>query len=276
MLKDIFIFCPDTLHAKPQRLMYSLYQAAKRAGLPVRIGPRYQPCALLVLYGWGGRKQQAAIKQHSGRYVAFDLGYWRRQGMLGRKWRVSIDGFHCPERIMAGPVPGEQRWKMDGLEKVQGTTPVRPKTVLLVGNAPKSVRVVAQSWAAEKSREILKALPDHKIIYRPKPKREPEKHVKFHKISRGEPIEHVLRHVGLVVCRHSNVAVDACRMGVPVVCEDGAGASIYPRALKDYKRQPSYSERLEFIIRLAWWQWSINDINQGGFWEWLSGEIDRI
>ena len=70
---------------------------------------------------------------------------------------------------------------------------------------------------------------------------------------------------------HSNVGVDACRMVVPVVTDDGAAAAIYPRRLEDWENQPSESTRTEFLDRLAWWQWSANESRS--MWNWLLAQL---
>lgn len=259
---------------KPRALLRSIFDSGVRNGLPIDWVSDYSPCDLLVLYGWGGELQQGVLKRHRSDYLAFDLGYWNRDGFEDRKWRISINGFHCPDRIMKGPTPSDKRFRDEGIE-LSRARPRKNKSILLIGNAPKSVRVGAQGWTAQKSRELRKVFPDHRIIYRPKPQRGSESNVSYHEVFKDGSIESAIARSSLVVCRHSNVAVDACRLGVPVVCEDGAAASIYPNKLKDFKDQPTFDQRKEFLIRLAWWQWSIREIKQGGFWEWAQNELAR-
>jgi hypothetical protein len=59
-----------------------------------------------------------------------------------------------------------------------------------------------------------------------------------------------MRGCSLVVCRHSNVAIDACIAGVPVECDDGAAFALYRNG-----PQPDENARREFLGRLAWWNW---------------------
>jgi hypothetical protein len=92
----------------------------------------------------------------------------------------------------------------------------------------------------------------------------------------NDKIEAVLASASLVVCRHSNVAVDACRMGIPVVCNDGAAAAIYPSRLEDEAMQPSFETRAEFLRRLAWWQWSAAEMSSGAIWPWLTGVLNEL
>jgi hypothetical protein len=233
----------------------------------------YIPCEYLVLYGWGGALQQKALSQHKGRYIAFDLGYWNRDGLTERNWRISIDGFHCPKLIIKGEQPSASRFDGANIQVADNHNTKGP--ILLIGNSPKSQRIVAAGWSQRKMEEIRRQFPGKTILYRPKPDRTIEKDVRHDGLAIGELTDE-LRRCSLVVTRHSNVAVDACQMGVPVVCEDGAGAAIYPSRLADYKNQPGIDERTEFLQRLAWWQWSINDMTSGDFWPWVEAKLAEI
>jgi hypothetical protein len=226
------------------------------------------------LYGLGGPDRLPVAHNHllqGGRYVAFDIGYWHRE-VERRKFRVSINGFHSPQLVMRTR-NDPSRWNQSGLQVTKSGNPDGP--ILLIGNAPKSNAVGANGWSKAKAREIRAALPGRHVLYRPKPKRPMEAGVDCDGISDG-PIEGALANASLVVCRHSNVAVDACRMGVPVVCEDGAAAAIYPQELKDYERQPPSDVRMEFLHRLAWWQWTAAECQRPLFWEWLEEALREI
>lgn len=234
--------------------------------------PDYQPCEVLILYGWGGEAQQRAIAQHPGRYVAFDLGYWARNGFNARQWRVSFDGFHSPQYIMQGERPSKVRRVVHGIRTRADHNVAGP--ILLIGNAPKSLAAGAQGWSAQKLREIRQAFPDKQVLYRGKPGRVLEG-IPCDGLAMGDLKKELLK-ASLVVCRHSNVSVDACQLGVPVICDDGAAAAIYPRQLSDWRNQPSQEVREDFLDRLAYWQWSIEDINNGDCWPWIRDKLDDI
>lgn len=252
---------------KGKYFLNALHVAAEQMKLPVTSGPEYRTCKMLVTYGLGGDDRMPVAMSHmksGGQLVAFDLGYWDRGlSVDARKFRVAINGFH-PREVMNGAAPSRQRWESAGLRIEADRNKAGP--IMLVGNAPKAVAIGAAGWTANRSREIRAVFPGAKILYRPKPKRPHEGGVVYDQLSAG-PIERELSRVSLVVCRHSNVAVDACRMGVPVVCDDGAGACIYPQHLREYQSQPDIAKRTEFLHRLAYWQWSANEA--GAFWNWL-------
>lgn len=221
---------------------------------------KYRPCNKLLMYGWGGANQQVAHRIHKGHYACFDLGYWWKEGQADRHWRVSIDGWHSPNLIMHGA--DGKRLSRYGLEiKEQGGDPDGP--ILVIGTSPKSQKLDARGWASQKIRQLRRQT-TKPIWY--KYKRTPDKGIPADKIIGGDIFD-VLPQVSMVVCKHSNVAVDATLMGVPVVCEDGAGAAIYPKSF--WGQQPSYEKRVEFLQNLAWWQWSTDEIRSGKCWEWL-------
>lgn len=263
---------------KGRRLIAAACDGAKRYGHDARIVTsawHVRPDAVLMLYGLGGADRLPVAQQHMarlGKLVAFDLGYWHRKEPV-RHFRVSINGFHCPQLVMRHPLRANpERWEQSGLTlQKAGGDPDGP--VLLVGNSPKSNAVGATGWTQAKAQEIRRALPGKAIVYRPKPQRPPERGVDFDEIAIDGPIEELLQRASLVVCRHSNVSVDACRLGVPVVCDDGAAAAIYPRSLMDRDAQPDIKTRKRFLQQLAWWQWSTDEVMGPQFWAWLEGVL---
>lgn len=265
---QVDILVTQGTRGKGRELMHAVHAGALKVGIDAVISeyPK-RPRATIVLYGLGGPDRV----RYSNRpdVVAFDLGYWDRKGPE-RKYRVSVGGFHCPKLIFKGRDPGEsRRGPMHVCEQV-----TRDGPIMLVGNGPKSEAVGANGWSVRKMAEIRKAFPGRNVMYRPKPKRPVERGVVADIVS-TEPIYEALAQASLVVCRHSNVAVDACIAGVPVVCDDGAAASIYPASLADHARQPSMERRQEFLRRLAYWQWSQAECESGEFWKWMRGALGK-
>lgn len=228
----------------------------------------------LFMYGPGGDDRYPSLKKAVKLgipVISFDAGYWQRTDtLLGRKYRIAFNTFHNPERIFDGPRPPAARLQQAGLLWVNDYNPEGP--IILVGNSVKVHKIRDCNWTKNKLRELRSAFPDKQIWYRPKP-RAPLEVTNADRIVSTPSIQEVLRGASLVVCLHSNVAIDACLQGIPVVCEDGAAASIYPSKLVDYKRQPDYARRLEFMERLAYWQWSGDDCRQGLAWPWITAQL---
>ncbi len=256
------------------RFLEALHAGAQARGVDSVIMGRYAPRqrAALVLYGLGGcdRLPHARLHmRHGGRLLAWDAGYWERKAE-DRKFRVSFDGFHSPELMIRGENPGSDRWQKSGLNILDKSHP--NGHIVLVGNGAKSSAVGAEGWAFAKSREIRALHPRRPIVYRPK-RGFMERGIIRDGVAADQPIEAVLSQASLVVCRHSNVAVDACRHGVPVVCDDGAASAIYPARLEDEKKQPSLALRTEFLHRLAWWQWNTAEAERGEPWPWIKEQL---
>lgn len=265
------ILITSTTPTRGVRLLQAIHAGAVSAGLDASITTsNVDQDSALILYGVGGADRWGLAHRHlngGGRLIVWDAGYWdRKLPDRLRRYRLSIDALHPQKLIMQGPTPSPRRFRESGLRAGNKGNPDGP--ILLVGNGPKSNAVGALGWAAAKSQEIKAAFPGKKIVYRPKPRKPQESDV-FHNVLSVGPIESALSSVSLVVCRHSNVAVDACRYGVPVVCDDGAAAAIYPQKLADYEAQPSQQTRQEFLNRLAWWQWSQHECQTGVLWPWL-------
>lgn len=264
-----------TMRPRPLKLMKLLANSGADRGIDVRFMQNYEPRdgSVLITYGLGGHDRLPHAQAHASRglnYIAFDAGYWERK-TEDRRYRVSINGFHCPKLIMRGPNPGPYRWAQSDLSITDLFHP--SGDIILVGNSPKAEAVGAAGWTSKKSRELRAAFGSkRRVIYRPK-RRQYEKNIICDGVASEGDIEKVLSKASLVVCRHSNVAVDACRAGVPVLCDDGAAAAIYPSKLQDEDKQPSAATRAEFLHRLAWWQWSESEIESGTVWPWLIGQL---
>src|SRR5207247_6184250 len=120
------------------------------------------------------------------------------------------------------------------------------------------------TWERAALLRIRRVYPVRPIIYRPK--NEDGTILPGTRKMAGMPIEQVLRRASLVMCRHSNVAVDACIAGVPAVCEDGAASWLYNNDLEN-PTNPTYEQRLRFLRNLAWWQWRPTEAAQ--CWQFL-------
>ena len=253
---------PLSRHAGP--MMDGLRFAVRAAGDEPVMANRYQGKAeLLMLYGVGEASRDEARKKHiaSGRHVVlWDLGYFgpdmNRNGYL----RFSIDHEH-PQAYLDRTKPDPARW--DALQ-----IPLRDDyelggPIVLVGMGRKSRKYLNEpDWEASKLAEIRVRYPGIRIVYRPKPGHSyPELDVETDDLS---PVDRLLRGASLVVCRHSNMAVDAVIAGVPFECEDGAAMWLRGKMF-------TYDNRLDFLRRLAWFQWKAKESNQA--WKLIRGMV---
>lgn len=245
---EILIDSQATLRG--QRIVQAMVDTAP---VPVTVGSTYVGTAdVLMMYGTGHpvRKHWWHKQlQRGARCIGWDLGYWRHKDEGTCRMRVTMDADH-PQRMLR-PEPPE-RWAAEGIALRHDAD--RKGPVLLVGMGRKSHRahgLHGQAWELAALRRIQAAHPGRQVLFKPKRPTDPE--LRGVRTVHG-PIAEVLRGTSLVVCRHSNVAVDACIAGVPVVCEDGAAAALYGNNV-GAPVAPDTAQRLAFLQSLAWWQW---------------------
>lgn len=214
-------------------------------------------CEILMVYGTGHPTRRAWWLEHiaSGRpAVAWDLGYWNRDA---RTMRLTIGDDH-PHALIT-PEDGA-RWDAEGIELRNVHKP--SGHVVIVGMSRKATKIhlmPTQKWELHAARSAAKEFPDRRVVFRPKRPTDPA--LPGFPSMRGD-LQEVLRGASLVICRHSNVAVDACMAGVPVRCEDGAAFALYRHG-----EQPTLAQRLEFLRSLAHWQYTPNEASQA--WNYI-------
>jgi hypothetical protein len=237
------------------------------APIPVRVSEAYTGKAeILITYGTGHpirRPWWEAHRRKGGRCIGLDLGYWNRADP-DAAMRVTLDTDHPPQWMRAEPAA---RWNATGIKLREDADPKGP--IVLVGSGRKSLQVLRErplQWEAGVVPR-LRSL-GREIVYRPKRPTDPAP--KGMRALRQEPIEDALRGASLVVCRHSNVAIDACIAGVPVACNAGAASALYGKDPCEPK-MVTRAQRLAFLQGLAWWNWRPSEAAQA--WPYL---LDRI
>lgn len=212
----------------------------------------------LMLYGPGSPEKLPMVRRHlkaGGRVAMWDMGYWERRDAM----RLSIDGLHPTAEQLALAPPGPGRRSFDLREDADSAGPI-----LLVGLGPKSVFAYGlghlHAWERAKVADLRLRYPGREIVWRPKG-RQPLPLMDL-PLRHGMPIEDALRGCSLVVCKHSNVAVDACVAGVPVECEGGAALALYGET-----PAPTREQRAELLRRLSWWEWSRFETEAA--WRWI-------
>lgn len=252
---ELLRFSP--MSARTRMFFDAMVHASAAAAIDVTVTDRYRGISdWLMVWGAGAPDRFAPIRQQldAGQHViAFDLAYWDKT----RKVRVSIDGPHpqawvmrqrwSSDRLEADRIHMAQAWHQDGHVIVAG---IGTKATVQYGEA------VVAHWEAARIAEC-RALGYTRILYR---------HKRHHgaipdgtmRCSAAE-IDEVLQGCALVVTWHSNVAVDAIRMGIPVVCQDGAAAAICSQTVSERSRPLSTETRDRFLSNLAWFQWGAHE-----------------
>lgn len=264
----IEILAPRGLHEKGRAVI-----AAVRAGVPGAAVVHSPTGRAQWVIGWGpGAREQVAVCDKQvrcgRRYLGLDLGYWQRIGD-DRHLRITVDACHPQARVMERDLPAD-RWEQSGLTVSNDHDP--DGHVLIIGMGRKSREQFGfhgLMWEAKALQRVMASkYAKRRIVYRPKG----DAHERLPgcqtmgKDKQG--IREALKGAALVVCRHSNVAVDAILQGVPVACQDGAAAAICHADI-DGARPLDDELRLRFLRNLAWWQWTAAEIRAGKMWEFV-------
>jgi hypothetical protein len=246
----------------------TITRALQHAVPPVRVQTTtsYQGQSdVLLVWGPGGPDRfgpMAAQLAKGGHVLALDLAYWQRD----KKFRVSIDAPHPQQwvmrkdwpasRLVADRVPVANRWKVDGPVIVAG---IGRKARVQYGTA-------VERWESQMIAAASSRWPDRRVLYR-------RKQVDATlpagvEAASTAPIEQALARASLVITWHSNVAVDAIRLGIPVICHDGAAAAVCPSTFSIEDPKPLAPDvRDRFLQNLAWFQWAPNEARR--FWAWV-------
>jgi hypothetical protein len=239
-------------------LFTALCVSADEAGIHVELTDRYRGGSeWLLFWGPGAPARAAAMRDHvaaGGHAMALDLAYWSR----ARKFRVSIDAPHPQRWVM------QREWPRSRL--TDDCPPIRntwdPTGPIIVAGIGRKAQVqygaaAVDNWERLMIMDCRRRWPGRRVIRRPKPT-----------TGGAAPIDAVLDRASLVVTWHSNVAVDAIRHGIPVICRDGAAAAVCPSALGSEDPQPlTDALRDRFLTNLAWFQWAPEEAV--GFWVFL-------
>jgi hypothetical protein len=228
---------------------------ARATGYTAHVTPHYMGAGrILSMYGCGSPQKGEILQAHrrtGGPFVCWDIGYFSRGRKGNREYfRVCVDGLH-PSIAHVEATPEEpDRFRMHGIDLRDDYREDGP--IIVVGLGRKSREGLGLlNWEAQALQSARDRFPGRKIIYRPKPTmRRYFDGVVWDKVDAVTPIDVLLHGASLVICRHSNVALDACVAGIPVECEDGIAAWLYSKTT-----HPNRAQRLSLLNRAAWWQW---------------------
>lgn len=235
---------------RAQSILQAMIATARRAGFTFEVTSTYKGCGeLLMLWGAGRRDHMIAWADQLKRRkhcVGFDLGYWKREKEEGCV-RVHIDTRHpnTSQVLRTSDVP------KPGYEFVlrEDADPKGPIMIVGLGNKSRHMRdEQPEQWEQGRYLALRDEFPHHVVEWRPKYRVRPFETTM--RIAPDVPIVEGLRGRSLVVCAHSNVALDACLAGIPVRCDDGIAHTLYYR-----NEKPTRAERLQLLNRSTWWNW---------------------
>lgn len=262
---DAEVMMPYGTNATGRVILRAVLEHAAEAGVNAQPSDHYQgKRKWLVMWGVGGGDRSAIRDRHiaaGGKVVLWDIGFFKRTKLRGH-CKASINQDYATQWLDATePIP--DRWDDLDLQLRNDCDP--DGYIVLAGIGPKEHAYRGDSllrWEQDKFDELQQRFPGRRIIYRPKPRREfvPLKC----ETDNTSEIADLLRGCALVVCYHSNVAVDAVLAGVPF--ESEAGVSTWLKG-KPYTEKV----RLDFVRRLARWQYKAVEMAEA--WRFLGAVV---
>ncbi len=231
-------------------MINGIHQAAVADGHAVTVNTQFHGGSdWLVMAGLGAKPHNAARRAQiaaGGRVLHWDHGYFDRAKVTG-KMRMGIDSDH-PQAWLSRTPSDSARWDAAGIKLREDYKP--EGHILLVGLGTKSRDYLNEHrWEENTYRALQARFPKREIVFRPKGKDKKKLPCRVDAVS---SIESLLVGASLVVCRHSNVAVDAIIAGVPFEAVDGAAKWL---ADKPY----TVDNRLDFLRRISYWQWRADE-----------------
>jgi hypothetical protein len=243
-------------------MLRAMVATARQCGITPVVTDKYSGRSeWLMSWGLGHPQRRVwtnAHREKGGTVIGWDLGYWDLKASM----RVTINADH-PHALMRD-MPGD-RWARAGIKLRDTYDP--DGHILLIGLGVKSraqFGYKGHDWELSALRRIEEYYPGATVFYKPK---QPES---FPCQQFDGSIEGALQSCSLVVCRHSNVSVDACIANVPAVCIDGAGYALYNNNMV-MPRRPSEQDRLRFLQNLAYWQYRPSESKKA--WAFIKDSI---
>lgn len=226
-------------------------KGARAVGMRVVVSNRYQgTCDWLCIYAASQNSRRAIWGTHltRGKLAAgWDHGYFGRDIDPDKRYmRVSVNHLH-PQNWLSKTPPTPGRWEAHGISLRNDYDPNGHIILAGIGGFSRA-RKALYKWEWRTVESLRNRFPNRRIVYRPKPGVVTEQNFGCERDER--PIAEVLKGASLLVCQHSNVALDACVAGIPVECDDGAARWLYCNG-----SNPSPKQRLDFLRRACWWQW---------------------
>lgn len=255
MIRSVECLSFNPQSSRADQMLAAMAHAASQAGASVTQTSTFQGGSdLLCLWGPGAPNRFPAMRaqlDRGGHIACFDLAYWRRDS----KVRVSIDAAHPQRWVMARNRPYNRAWD----DQITPENRYDPNGPIIIAGLGDKARVqygadVVDRWERETAEACAQKF-GRPVTYRRK--RSNAFVPGWADLTGDGPIDGVLAGTSLLVTWHSNVAVDAIRLGIPAICRDGAAAAVCPSDVNHPSAGVPLSDdlRWDFLAQLAWFQW---------------------
>lgn len=260
------VYVRDVGRSPVAPLLIAAMEGLARHGITPRLMPhdRPSPCDLAVVWGVRNHAAIASAQTTGGRTLVLERGYvgdrfhWTSAGFDGLNGRA--------EFRTEGKSP--DRWQRHHAGVLRPWRGHAGEHVLIMGQVPGDAALAGVDIAAwyRSTAQALRSegLP---VAFRPHPQA-PTARVEQAETSTGTLADALARAMW-VVTYNSNSAVDAALAGVPVVASD-PGSMAWPIAGRDPLSPPPTRDRTDWAARLAWCQWTPDEIAGGETWAHLA------
>jgi hypothetical protein len=219
-----------------------------------------------VFYGFANRLRNVYENYRSQSIALYvDLGYWKRRinNRYDGYYKFSINDRH-PTQYFEKNRHSDDRLEALGV-KIEPWKKNEDGPVIIAGMSEKAARaenLEHQVWERQAFEQIRRRT-QRQIIYRPKPNCCRSRPIKGAAFDRLTPTVKLFETAHAVVCRHSNMAVEAICAGVPAFVEAGVALPMSSGALKDIENPKIPKGRRAWASAIAYCQWSLEEIAEG-------------
>lgn len=244
----------------------------KRHGWDVEYSLTWRASDLYVQWGVRRRHELAAQRETGGDICIVERGYlpdrfhWCSVGFGGGlNGRAEFRGTSTDPARLHKHYPGILKpWReTDGYALIMGQVPGDMSLQPIGGRL--------DAWYVLAAAELRQAGWD--VRYRPHPSalaRGRGRGPKGITVTEGT-LDEALAGAGVVVTYNSNSAVDAVLAGVPAITMD-EGSMAWPVTTHDLAAVPVRPDREAWAARLAWCQWSLEEMRSGECWDAVGRE----
>jgi phosphohistidine swiveling domain-containing protein len=241
----------------------AVYEAV-RCGMRALGWQNVSAAAAELIIVWGASRPE---EKRSVTTLVMDFPYWMRKTKKHMRegfYKISLNGIHPTKNLDAGM--GERgRYAATGGQQIM---PWRKggEYILIAGMGPKGSAMYGYrhgEWDAA-AIETVRQCSGLPIVYRAKPSdRYPPKMNGVIIDNVENPISSHFKKAAAIVTHHGNTAVEGLQHGIPVFCHDGPASLLANKDLTRIEKPVYYEGREDFFEKLAYWQWSFDEIMRG-------------
>jgi hypothetical protein len=247
----------------------------QKHGWNARIESSFTPSDLLII--WGVRRRDKIERQliSGGRVCILERGYigdrmkWSSVSFGGKlNGRAHFPAMqNDPTRFVKHFADLVQPWSdRKGPAVIMGQVPGDMSLAGIGGSLDK--------WYENAAEELRRS--GHEVVFRPHPlagRRTPNQAPKGLRTIYGT-LEQSLADASICVTWNSNAGVDSVLAGVPAIAMD-EGSMAWSVTSHDFALPPVRPDRTEWASRLAWCQWSLEEIADGIAWDHVKQGIEQ-